>query len=151
MTQHTAAIVIVAVMAAGVMVTATTAAVAAVKALRDYMKERTRRMRHGLIQEVTEAIENELSAANKAFPGFNSTHEGYAVILEEAQETEDEMRKTGMNLNALWQATRMNQSPKQIREIAEAIRESARDMAAEAIQTAAMAEKLIQYTERQEG
>lgn len=45
-------------------------------------------MRHGLIQEVTEAIENELSAANKAFPGFNSTHEGYAVILEEAQETE---------------------------------------------------------------
>lgn len=61
-------------------------------------------MRHGLIQEVTEAIENELSAANKAFPGFNSTHEGYAVILEEAQETEDEMRKTGMNLNALWQS-----------------------------------------------
>lgn len=107
-------------------------------------------MRHGLIQEVTEAIENELSAANKAFPGFNSTHEGYAVILEEAQETEDEMRKTGMNLNALWQATRMNQTPKQIREIAEAIRESARDMAAEAIQTAAMVEKLIQYTERQE-
>lgn len=97
-------------------------------------------MRHGLIQEVTEAIENELSAANKAFPGFNSTHEGYAVILEEAQETEDEMRKTGMNLNALWQATRMNQTPKQIREIAEAIRESARDMA----------EKLIKYTERQE-
>lgn len=32
-----------------------------------------------------------------------------------------------------------------------ALRESARDMAAEAIQTAAMAEKLIQYTERQEG
>ena len=40
MTQHTAVIVIVAVMAAGVMVTATTAAVAAVKALRDYMQER---------------------------------------------------------------------------------------------------------------
>ena len=72
-------------------------------------------MRHGLIQEVTEAIENELSAANKAFPGFNSTHEGYAVILEEAQETEDEMRKIGMNLNALWLATRINQTPKKIR------------------------------------
>lgn len=150
MTQHTAAIVIVAVMAAGVMVTATTAAVAAVKALRDYMKERDKKNETWIDPKVTEAIENELSAANKAFPGFNSTHEGYAVILEEAQETEDEMRKTGMNLNALWQATRMDQTPKQIREIAEAIRESARDMAAEAIQTAAMAEKLIQYTERQE-
>lgn len=104
-------------------------------------------MRHGLIQEVTEAIENELSAANKAFPGFNSTHEGYAVILEEAQETEDEMRKTGMNLNALWQATRMNQTQKQIREIAEAIRESARDMAAEAIQTAAIQKRgtIVEY------
>ena len=43
MTQHTAAIVIVAVMAAGVMVTATTAAVAAVKALRDYMTERDKK------------------------------------------------------------------------------------------------------------
>lgn len=43
MTQHTAAIVIAAVMAAGVMVTATTAAVAAVKALRDYMKERDKK------------------------------------------------------------------------------------------------------------
>lgn len=43
MTQHTAAIVIVAVIAAGVMVTATTAAVAAVKALRDYMKERDKK------------------------------------------------------------------------------------------------------------
>lgn len=42
MTQHTAAIVIVAVMAAGAMVTATTA-VAAVKALRDYMKERDKK------------------------------------------------------------------------------------------------------------
>lgn len=40
MTQHTAAIVIVAAMAAGVMVMAITAAMAAVKALRDYMKER---------------------------------------------------------------------------------------------------------------
>lgn len=43
MKQHTAAIVIAAVMAAGVMVTATTAAVAAVKALRDYMKERDKK------------------------------------------------------------------------------------------------------------
>ena len=43
MTQHTAAIVIVAVMAAGVMVMATTAAVAAVKVLRDYMKVRDKK------------------------------------------------------------------------------------------------------------
>ncbi len=42
---------------------------------------------------------------------FNSTHEGYAVILEEAQETEDEMRKNGMNLNACGEVTWMNQSP----------------------------------------
>ena len=68
-------------------------------------------MRHGLIQEVTEAIENELSAANKAFPGFNSTHEGYAGILEEAQETEDEMRKIGMNPHEIWQQKQYRQQP----------------------------------------
>lgn len=43
MTQHTAAIVIVAAMAAGVVGVAITAAMAAVKALRDYMKERDRK------------------------------------------------------------------------------------------------------------
>lgn len=43
MTQNTAAIVIVVVISAGVMVTVTTAAVAAVKALRDYMKERDKK------------------------------------------------------------------------------------------------------------
>lgn len=43
MTQNTAAIAIVVVIAAGVMVTVTTAAVAAVKALRDYMKERDKK------------------------------------------------------------------------------------------------------------
>lgn len=43
MTQNTAAIVIVAAMAAGVVGVAITAAMAAVKALRDYMKERDRK------------------------------------------------------------------------------------------------------------
>lgn len=33
-------------------------------------------MRHGLIQEVTEAIENELSAANKAFPDLTVRMKG---------------------------------------------------------------------------
>lgn len=43
MTQHTAAIVIVTAMAAGVVGAVITAAMAAVKALRDYMKERDKK------------------------------------------------------------------------------------------------------------
>ena len=43
MTQHTAAIVIVAAMAAGAVGTVITAAMAAAKALRDYMKERDKK------------------------------------------------------------------------------------------------------------
>jgi hypothetical protein len=104
-------------------------------------------MRHGLIQEVTEAIENELSAANKAFPGFNSTHEGYAVILEEAQKAEDELRNVARNLQALWVEVKENAGKEDLEVVAAGVEASAQALAAEAIQTAAMARKLLNYLE----
>lgn len=61
-------------------------------------------------------IDKELEAANQKFPLFNSTHEAFAVILEEAEEAKEEL--TGIYKTAL-------------------------DLAVEAIQTAAMARKGI--------
>lgn len=104
-------------------------------------------MRRGLIQKVTEAIENELSAANKAFPGFNSTHEGYAVILEEAQKAEDELRNVARNLQALWVEVKGNAGKEDLEVVAAGVEASAQALAAEAIQTAAMARKLLNYLE----
>ena len=41
-----------------------------------------------LRKEVEAAAMAELNRANAKFPLFNSTHEGYAVILEEAEEAQ---------------------------------------------------------------
>ena len=37
-------------------------------------------------------IDKELEAANQKFPLFNSTHEAFAVILEEAEEAKEEAK-----------------------------------------------------------
>ena len=42
-----------------------------------------------LRKEVEAAAMAELNRANAKFPLFNSTHEGYAVILEEAEEAQE--------------------------------------------------------------
>lgn len=44
-----------------------------------------------LRKEVEAAAMAELNRANAKFPLFNSTHEGYAVILEEAEEAQEAM------------------------------------------------------------
>ena len=41
-------------------------------------------------------IDKELEAANQKFPLFNSTHEAFAVILEEAEEAKEERKAAFM-------------------------------------------------------
>lgn len=104
-------------------------------------------MREGLIEAVKKIKGEELEAADKSFRQFTSTHEGYAVILEEAQEAEGELRKTARNLQAVWELTKQNAPTEEIEAVAEGVEAAAQAMAAEAIQTAAMARKLINYLE----
>jgi NTP pyrophosphatase (non-canonical NTP hydrolase) len=42
---------------------------------------------------IYDEIQNELDRANKLFPPFKSTHEAYAVILEELDEFWEEVKK----------------------------------------------------------
>jgi Ribonuclease G/E len=102
-------------------------------------------MRRELEEAVAKIKGEELTAANKEFAQFNSTHEGYAVILEEAQETEEELRSMAANLQALWQTIRQNKDAATIEQTAEGVELTAQALAAEAIQTAAMARKMIDY------
>lgn len=102
-------------------------------------------MRQGLIEAVKKTQEEELQEANKNFAAFNSTHEGYAVILEEAQEAEDELRIVARGLNALWAEIKSNAEKESMKEITEEVEESAQALAAEAVQIAAMAHKLLDY------
>lgn len=45
------------------------------------------------IDIVLDAVKQELLKSNKKFPPFNSTHEGYAVILEEFEEMWDDIKQ----------------------------------------------------------
>ena len=42
--------------------------------------------------ELIEALKNELEDATSKFGGFNSAHEGYAVLLEEVEELWEEIK-----------------------------------------------------------
>ena len=86
----------------------------------------------------------ELERANKKFPLFASDHEGYAVILEEFQESEEEVNRARFPLNRLWKSVRADETQT---EYIRHIRERMLKGAAEAIQTAAMCEKFIQSQE----
>lgn len=52
----------------------------------------------------------ELERANKKFPLFASDHEGYAVILEEFQESEEEVNRARFRLNRLWESVRADEA-----------------------------------------
>lgn len=86
----------------------------------------------------------ELERANKKFSLFASDHEGYAVILEEFQESEEEVNRARFRLNRLWESVRADEAQT---EYIRHIRERMLKAAAEAIQTAAMCEKFIQSQE----
>lgn len=104
-------------------------------------------MRQGLIDAVKRTTEEELTAANKAWRQFASTHEGYAVILEEAQEAEVELQKVARQIAIIWEMTKQNAPHEEIKAAADVLEQTAQNMAAEAIQTAAMARKLLDYLE----
>ncbi|EDS08254.1 hypothetical protein CLOSCI_00565 [[Clostridium] scindens ATCC 35704] len=94
-------------------------------------------------REVYKLIDKELAAANEKFPLFGSSHEAFAVILEEAEETKEEAQNLEILVNNFWIGVRENHSPEAAHEELTEIYRTALDLAVEAIQTAAMARKGI--------
>ena len=102
-------------------------------------------------------IDKELEAANQKFPLFNSTHEAFAVILEEAEEAKEEAGNLDILMNNFWIGVKENRDPEVLHEEltgiyktaldlaveATGIYKTALDLAVEAIQTADMARKGI--------
>ena len=87
-------------------------------------------------------VEEELAAAMEEHPLFASAHEGYAVLLEEVEEAEKELKDTQSALRLLWSGVR-HDDPRTVARAAGVIKEAATCLAAEAIQVAAMAQKLL--------
>lgn len=89
-----------------------------------------------LIADVEALVQDELERANKKFPLFRSRHEGVAVIEEEVYETSNELSLLVDQFNELKRCVFED-------EVASAvdIYRYASNLACEAIQVAAMAEK----------
>lgn len=94
-------------------------------------------------QDVELLVKKELEAANKKFPLFRSAHEGYAVILEEADETGCALKILNSQMYLFWQEIKSNTDVKELAERAEKLKRDAIDIAVEAIQTSAMSQKFI--------
>lgn len=96
---------------------------------------------------VEKLAEMEKQDANRKFPLFHSLHEGYAVLLEEAEEAREALNLAEGSLSMLWAHIRDNNAGRAL-EFAGRVREHALDLAVEAVQVAAMAQKLIDSAEK---
>lgn len=92
--------------------------------------------------EVENLVQKELKSANQRFPMFRSDHEGSAVIYEEIEEAESEMRAVNRHFASTWYLVKQNERIKAYSYINK-LKNSAVNLACEAIQVAAMAQKFI--------
>lgn len=103
---------------------------------------------NGVSELVQESIKLELENIKKNWGDtYNSTHEGYAVLLEEFEEVEQEVEYLQTDLRILWEKIKNNfESIENTDNAAElmCIVMNAKHLAEESIQVAAVAEKFIQ-------
>lgn len=100
-------------------------------------------MRLGLIDGVKHIVTEEGEAALINNPLFNSTHEGYAVILEEVDEAKEAMTQVEQQCSRLWHNVKNNYFSVREHSFVELgyLEQVAINLACEAIQVAAMARK----------
>lgn len=94
-------------------------------------------------KDIEELVQKELDSANSMFPLFRSPHEGYAVILEELEEAEQEIKNARMYLDSAWHNIKHNRQDAITDRIVGELKHSAIKTAIEAVQVAAMAQKYL--------
>lgn len=101
---------------------------------------------NAVIDKLPALIDEELAAANAKHPPFRSAHEGYAVMLEEVEETAEEMAYMQDGMKCLWNLVKLCDRPGiDMRAQVANIAFHADRVAAEAIQVSAMATKMMNY------
>lgn len=94
-------------------------------------------------EQVKELVGVELAAANEKFPPFHSMHEGWAVIMEEAQELKAETITLRNKLDIAFHDIMRNDTA-MVNATIQSMEENAVDAACEAIQVAAMCRKFME-------
>ena len=100
-------------------------------------------------QDAEKLVQKELESANQKFPVFHSDYEGAAVIYEEIEEAESEMRGVNRHFASTWYLVKQNERIKAYSYINK-LKNSAVNLACEAIQIAAMAQKFIDSQKERE-
>lgn len=94
-------------------------------------------------EDIKACIQKELNAANEKYPLFSSLHEAYAVMLEEYEESAEELEEVKKYLDLAWNQIRLNLNRNASSHIGR-LALAAERLAIEACQLSAMAEKAIQ-------
>ena len=100
-------------------------------------------------EDVELLVQKELESANRKFPMFHSDHEGYAVLKEEVEEAETDLMNMKDVLSVLWRYIKRNVEVPKKRQ-AELVKMCAIELAVEAIQVAAMAQKFMDSRKERE-
>lgn len=100
------------------------------------------------IKEIEKLIDEEYKRGMESHGGNHSRHEGYAVAKEELEEFEDEYDNLILLMPKLWNQIKMDFPASEIKETLKDIKNYNKYMIAEAIQFAAMIEKMVEYEER---
>lgn len=98
--------------------------------------------------DVEKLVQKELESANQRFPMFRSDHEGAAVICEEIEEAREDMNSIDCEFDVVWAYVKDNNKNSVTK--ARMVMNYAIDLACEAIQVAAMAQKFIDSQEERE-
>lgn len=98
--------------------------------------------------EVKNLVQKELESANQKFPMFRSDHEGAAVIFEEIEECKQEIENLEIQFEVLWGYVKDDNKMSVI--TSERLKLTAANLACEAIQVAAMAQKFINSQKERE-
>lgn len=91
--------------------------------------------------EIEMLVRKELESANEKFSLFHSSHEGFAVLLEEAEELAEESDEIEKIMNSWWMYLRRDENIDIQKKRVDKIRRHAVDAAMEAIQVIAMCDK----------
>lgn len=95
-----------------------------------------------LLNEVEQAVENELARANKQHSLFNSLHQSYGILAEEIAEAKEAFEETERMFDRFFMCMRKDDYSSANDYLAY-IKKNAIDCAAEMVQIAAMAQKAI--------
>lgn len=93
-------------------------------------------------EKVIELVDNEVAKAEEKYPALNSFHEGYGVLKEEVEESDEEMQNVKDHLETFWFYVRRDDKESSLY-FADQIYLTALSGINEMIQAAAMAKRIM--------